>query len=196
MNPAATCRVVETESEREAARRIVRHLYELQGYDMSSKSFERYLAGPSATTFGLFEGDTLYGTISLIRDSVEGLPMDTIYRAELAALRLQGKKLAEVVQFAVDHEIYTTLTGKKPSPFEAAPLFAAVLSYALATSIDYLCISINPKHDRFYSLLGFTQIGEEKQYDSVGAPAIARVLSVEAAQTNPLIAQFLTAQKH
>lgn len=191
MNPLSSCRAIHDAAEREAARDIVRRKYAEQGYDLSIESFKRYLDGPSAVTFGLFEKDTIYGTISVVVDSAAGLPMDSIYADELAPWRSEGKKLAEVVQFAVDNDIFTAVSGKKPSPFEAAPLFRAVLTYALKTHIDYLCISINPKHDRFYGLLGFKQFGKLKHYDSVDAPAIPRALYVPKWSTNPLIKSFL-----
>lgn len=187
----ASSRLLHTDAEYQAARAIVQHMYEMQGYEVNSQSFERYLDSSNAATFGLFKNDTLYGTISIIFDSVHGLPMDSIYASELAPWRSAGKKLVEVVQFAVDHEIFTTISGEKASLFVAIPLFAAVLSRANQENVDYLCISINPKHDRFYSLLGFKQIGEQRHYDSVNAPAIARALSVSDAKNNPVIAQFL-----
>ncbi|MBI5405980.1 hypothetical protein HY972_03020 [Candidatus Kaiserbacteria bacterium] len=186
-----SCRPLRDEEERRAAREIVRRVYEKQGYDVNSGSIARYLDGPDAATFGLFYQDALYATISVVGDGAQGLPMDTIYADELAPWRSEGKKLAEVVQFAVDHDVYVKISGKKPSPFEAAPLFAAVLSHALQKHIDYLCISINPKHDRFYGMLGFKQIGELKHYASVNAPAIARAFYVPDWKTHPFIASFM-----
>ena len=166
------CRVIQNDVDRLAARAIVKRAYEAQGYGTGSR-IAQYLQGPDAITFGLIRDDTLYGTISVVVDSEQGLPMDTIYADELALWRSLGKKLAEVVQFAVDHELYSIRFGKKPSLFSATQLFAATLSCAFQRNIDYLCISINPKHDRFYRMLGFKQIGARKQYESVGAPAIA-----------------------
>jgi len=191
MNPETSCRSLQGEEERHAAREIVRRAYEAQGYDVSSGSIARYLDSPHATTFGLFFGETLYGTISIVLDSEKGLPMDSIYADELAPWRAEGKKLAEVVQFAVDHDAYAAVSGKKPPPFEAAPLFATVLSHAIEAQVAYLCISVNPKHDRFYGMLGFKQIGEMKHYGSVGAPAIARALHVPSQNFHPFIARFM-----
>ena len=166
------CRVIQNDVDRLAARAIVKRAYEAQGYGTGSR-IAQYLQGPDAITFGLIRDDTLYGTISVVVDSEQGLPMDTIYADELSPWRSLGEKLAEVVQFAVDHDVYAAAFGTKPTLFGAVPLFAAALSHALAKNIDYLCISINPKHDHFYNMLGFKQIGARKQYESVGAPAIA-----------------------
>jgi len=172
MSRDSECRVIQNNAERLAARAIVKRAYEAQGYSAGSR-IAQYLQGPDAITFGLIRDGTLYGTISVILDGSERLPMDSIYSEELASLRAEGKKLAEAVQFAVDHELYSIRFKRKPSPFSAMPLFAAILSCALQKSVDYLCISINPKHDNFYRTLGFKQIGARKQYESVGAPAIA-----------------------
>ena len=183
-------RVLQNTEEREAARDIVRKKYEEQGYDVSSGGIAQYLDTPHATIFGIFYEDTLYGTISLVRDSTDGLPMDSLYSNELSLWRSQERKIAEVVQFAVDHDRYTALAGKEPSPFIAAPLLRKVFSYAQEEHIEYLCISINPKHDQFYSMLGFKQIGALKHYPSVNAPAIARALSVADAEKNPFLTTF------
>ncbi len=177
-----TCRILTSDREREAARALVRRKYLAEGYAATDDSIARYLLLPSATTFGLFHDDTLYGTISLVLDNQDGLPMDALYAPELAPWRAEGKRLAEVIQFAVER------TG---SPFEAAPLFAAILARAVEEQLDYLCISVNPKHDRFYALLGFKQIGEMKHYASVDAPAIARALHVPTQKEHPLLAGFL-----
>lgn len=185
------CRELEDEGERLAARRIVERAYAAQGYDTKNGAIAAYLQGSGAATFGLFANETLYGTLSLVPDGPDGLPMDAIYRKELAPWRAEGKKLAEVVQFAVDHETYRRAAGKNPSPLVAVPLFVAVLSRAIKAGLDYLCISINPAHDRFYDMLGFKQIGPLKQYDSVNAPAIARALYVPHWQQNPTIKTFL-----
>ncbi|HUY62382.1 MAG TPA: hypothetical protein VMV50_01145 [Candidatus Paceibacterota bacterium] len=167
---------------------MVAKAYAAQGYAVGTDAITRYLDGPHATTFGLFAGAVLYGTLSVVRDSEEGLPMSTLYARELASVRAGGKQLAEVVQFAVDHDRYADATGKRASPFVASPLFSAVLAHAHECGIDYLCIAINPKHDRFYRLLGFEQIGEQKHYAAVDAPAIARALYVPGRSARSLAA--------
>ncbi|MBU6214716.1 hypothetical protein KGM48_02625 [Patescibacteria group bacterium] len=178
------CRQLSTDGERRAAMDLVRRAYEAEGYRVTD-SISKYLDAPGARTFGLFRNETLIGTLSIVPDT-EGLPMDSLYARELAPWRASGKTLAEVVQFAVDR-------NERHSPFAAAPLFAAVLTYARQLGVDYLCISINPKHDRFYSLLGFKKIGEEKQYAAVNAPAIARALPLSRWSMPPLLQPFFSA---
>jgi hypothetical protein len=169
-------RLITEAEELQAARALVTRRYAAQGY-ATDGAFDAYLENPATTTFGLFEGDILCGTISLVPDGQQGLPMDSVYREELAPLRAKGKRLAEVVQFAVDDERHTGLSALAGS-LVAIPLFGDVLSRAIEQHIDTLCISINPKHDRFYAMLGFREIGALKQYGAVEAPAIGRVLDV------------------
>src|SRR3989344_1239458 len=123
MSKDPECRVIQNNAERLAARAIVKRAYEAQRYSAGSR-IAQYLQGPDAITFGLIRDDTLYGTISVVVDSEQGLPMDTIYADELSPWRSLGEKLAEVVQFAVDHELYSIRFGKKPSLFSATQLFA------------------------------------------------------------------------
>ncbi|MEK7604205.1 MAG: hypothetical protein AAB442_00130 [Patescibacteria group bacterium] len=179
------CVVLTLPAEKQAAQDIVRRVYAAQGYDLSEGVFVRFLRTPNAVVWGLFEEDVLFGTISIIPDSEAGLPMDSLYAEELAPFRAEGKKIAEVVQFAIDH------TLKKPSPFEAVPLLITVLSYARTQKIDTICISIHPKHSQFYHMLGFEKIGDLKQYQAVAAPAVAYALPLVAWETNPFFGNFL-----
>ncbi len=179
MNPTVVCKVLETPHEKSAAHAIVKRLYLAEGYAIGEEyeGIAGIARGPHARLFGLYSRETLFGTVAVVTDSEKGLPMDSIYKDELNELRRQNARLVEVVQFAVDHEAYQSFFGKK-APFIAANLFAEVLSFALRESVDYLCVSINPKHDTFYAALGFIQTGEQKTYPLVNAPAIARVLYV------------------
>jgi hypothetical protein len=190
MNTGTTCRAVLNEEKKSAARDIVLRIYKAQGYDFSGETFKRYLDGRDSVTFGLFHGDTFYGTISVVSDSINGLPMDNIYSDELALWRTERKRFAEVIQLAVDHDLYTTRLKKKPSLFSAVPLFAATLLHAIEKDLEYLCILINPKHESFYSMIGFKQIGPRKQYASVGAPAVAYAFYVPEWRKHPILAGF------
>ncbi len=185
MTHVNSCRVLTNAKERAAARAIVRRAYAAQGYD-TSDAISRYLEDDSATTFGLFRDDTLYGTISIVIDSADGLPMDAIYTEELSTWRAGRTRIAEVVQFAVDPD------QRAGSPFETAPLFAAVLARAIEARVRHLCISINPKHDRFYRMLGFEQVGALKHYGSVDAPAIACAFYVPNWNRHPFVASLVT----
>lgn len=184
-------RILHTDTERQAARDVVKRNYERQGYISDGRGIASYLNTPGATTFGFFYSGTLCGTISIVFDGSEGLPLDSTYADELTPWRAAGKKLAEVVQFAVDHEAYATVSGEKASPLLTVPLFAMIFSHALQEKVDYLCITVHPHHGRFYKLLGFAQIGEPKQYASINTDSIACALSVPEWRTSPAVETFL-----
>lgn len=140
-----------------------------------------YLTSPSAATFTGRLGGTVVATISVIGDSEKGLPMDSIYRAELDALRKEGGRLAEVGQFAVDREQLAEQLPTFPPLAVTTNLFKLVLKHSISEQIDRLCIAINPKHAAFYQGLGFVQIGALKHYPSVAnAPALAFALDVDS----------------
>lgn len=82
-------------------------------------------------------------------------------------------------------------TEKSRSPFEAAPLLSAVVSLASEKGVDYLCISVNPKHDSFYRRIGFTQVGTERRYGAVEAPAIGRLVYLPEWKNTPFVSAFL-----
>ena len=187
MTDSIHCSLLLSPEDRRQAREIVRILYEQQGYytAQGATNIQQSLAQSAPTIFGAFIADRLFGTISVVEDGPAGLPMDSIYKAELEPLR-RAKRIAEVVQFAVDKERYARAGGRAPL-LPAISLFGAVLSYALWRKLDYLCISVNPKHARFYRLLGFHQIGAEKTYGAVSAPAIAYALSIPQWEKQSLV---------
>ena len=191
MKIGTECRSLRTDAEHGTAREVVRRQYEKQGYISDGRGIASYLETPDAATFGLFYDETLCGTISIVFDSPKGLPMDSTYADELAPWRAAGKKLAEVVQFAADNEAYANVSGEKAPAFLTTPLFAAVFSRALRENVDYLCITVNPKHERFYRLLGFVRIGGPKQYASVNAGSVACAFYLPEWDTHPAIETFL-----
>ena len=113
--------------------------------------------------------DAVGATLSLLRDSPRGLPVDALYRSELTALRARGLRLAEVGALAVDR------------PWRGAalalmrPLVQLLGIYARDVGgVDELCIAVHPRHAPFYErAFGFARFGAEKAYGAVkGAPAV------------------------
>lgn len=110
---------------------------------------------------------TVLSTMTFIPDTPEfGLPMDDIYNAELDTLRRKGHKIAEIGSLATRFDY----RGQNLIMF----LAKAIFQYAVITGIDDLCITVNPKHVRFYkTIFLFVPFGEKRFYDKVGAPAVA-----------------------
>ena len=108
------------------------------------------------------------GTVSLVFDSTALLPCDEIYSAELAGLRAQGRRMAEVTRLAIDerHQLSSTLLIR---------LFNFIYIFARRVNgLDDFVIEVNPRHVAYYRrLLGFVQEGPERPCPRVrGAPAV------------------------
>ena len=179
-----TYRTAVTPEDREEAIKLVTDVYTAEGYiDPSADrpaGISDYINQPQSTTVMAYVDDWFCGTITIVRDSDQGLPMDVIYHDELAGFREQQVALAEVCQFAVlqkptDHEKLSHRTNLDVS----LGLLSHTIHLALSEQIACLCFTINPKHQLFYRSLGCEQIGEEKSYPFVNnAPALAFSLAV------------------
>jgi N-acyl-L-homoserine lactone synthetase len=97
------------------------------------------------------------GTIRFTRDSSRGLHTENF--ADLAALRLQGRKLGEGSRFAVLPE-YRGKTKKI-----SLGLLKILHNYAVHQGLNDLCISSAAnKVVEVYKAMGYYQIGETKYY--------------------------------
>lgn len=175
------CRKLTQSFEKESAALIVNKKYSEQGYGPQGldKEIGTYLTAESSLVFWAFVDNVMYGTVSIVFNDNSSLPMDQLYKEEVDILRKENYKVAEVVQFAVDQDISKKYLSFAEASLSAAPLFGIVLAYAKEKGVDYLCISVNPKHVNFYSQIGFHIIGDEKYYTSVNAPAVAMCLSIK-----------------
>lgn len=174
---------------------LIHQQYEKQGYTRDAQGFEQlvaYLALPSTTTFVARKNTLLLGTISIMADAAHGIPMAAAFPQEIAALREEHRRLAEVSQLAIDGALVTP--RERLDILQA--LFSLVFHHARHTAIEYMCIAINPKHEKLYNALSFTTFGVREAYRAVsGAPAIAKYLDIQAAAqqsvSNPLIQHIL-----
>lgn len=108
----------------------------------------------------LFKGEgKVVGTISLVLDGPMGLPMEEFCGEEIAKLRSEGRKLAEVVALALDPE-YT-----KYKVF--LHLFKLLFQFALMKGVTDLCCSVTERHISFYrKVCLFEPIGELRPYSA------------------------------
>lgn len=180
------CRRATSQEELELARNIVLAEYIRSGYitEASVRSGEPNIL-PSDTSVGSPQSITLIvphagkvvGTVSVILDSPTGFPMDSLYHAELDQLRQEGKRLAEIVQLATDQDFVADLSRIGGKLSLLISLFRGVLRVGKEHTLDGFCITVNPKHDQFYTEMGFSSLGEEKQYGALGgAPTLAKIL--------------------
>lgn len=188
------------------AQRVLRDEYAKQGYiepdAKQAYALARFLSLPVTTTFIAQWQQAIIGTISLIKDSAEGLPMDVLYRTEVDGLRQAGQQVAEVGQLALDSQALSQYPKLKPLVRLdiLTSLFSLIFHRALELKIDTLCITINPKHERLYNFLSFESLGPLRMYAAVnGAPALAKALDLERAQKlrikHPLVRKILGTPK-
>ncbi len=110
--------------------------------------------------------------VTLVEDSMLGLPMDEVYKSELDHLRRRRRYLAEATMF---HAKKLLLTLR---------LFKVTFDYLRsATPVDELVACFNPKHQILYDFLQLKPLGRLKVHTrATSNPAIARHLNVEETQ--------------
>jgi hypothetical protein len=171
------CGLASTTADLDAAFRLVHDQYVALGYMHPHPSGRRiglHHSLPTTKVFVCKSGDEVIGTVSLILDSLLELPCDELYRRELAPLRAAGRRLAEVSALAVHERCRTRDLGV------LMRLVHLVVAYASRIAqVDDLCITVNPRHARFYELLRFRRFGAIKPHPAVqDAPAVPLVLDL------------------
>ena len=166
----------------DAAFRLVHDQYVWRGYMTPTPSGRRlsvHHALPTTKVFVANRLDRLVGTLTLVQDSLLGLPLDDLYRDEVAELRDRGRRIAEVAALA------TAGDCRRTGIAVVSHLMRMVVTYALKIAgINDLCITVNPRHVEFYrTCLRFEAIGPERAYGKVnGAPAVAMRLDLDVAR--------------
>jgi hypothetical protein len=162
----------------DAAFRLVHDQYVWREYmapEASGRRVNIRHALPSTRVFVACAPTRLVGTVSLFRDSVLGLPMDDLYRAELDLLRADGRQLAEVSHLA------TAPGGRVIGLAVLMRLFRVMVLYAAEfAGLDDLCLVISPRHAAFYeTYIECDVIGDVRFYRTVGVPAVAMRLDLQ-----------------
>ncbi len=125
---------------------------------------------PESATFAAKVPGRVVATFSVIPDTPSlGLPMDTLYAAELARLRARGRRPAEVSGLAVDPAF------RPLSLLLILNLVRMLHAYAQATGVTDLVVACHPRHARLYErLFLFDPFGPLRTYRAVNdAPAVA-----------------------
>lgn len=129
---------------------------------------------PTTEVFVVKDRGQVVCTMSLVRDAMLGVPMESIYTNEINQRRRMGIRLAEVSCLAFDRkEEYSSFAG-------LSRLMAFTAQCAVRRGVHQLVIAVHPRHASFYRrFLAFEYIGEEKIYAAVrGNPAVAMVLDL------------------
>jgi hypothetical protein len=164
-------------SELEQAFELLAGNYRARGYeDQTDKPFRFTLfhALPDTVTLVAVDEQRVLATLTLVPDSdVLGLPMESIYGAEVAQLRQSGRRPAEAIGLAD-----TDLTIREfVQVFKA--LIKLAMQYHARRGGDSWIIAVNPRHSSFYQkVLGFTPLGPQRSYPAVrNHPAEAHLLT-------------------
>lgn len=183
-DPAPSTRLVfkiaETREELEACFRLLHDVYVQRGYmqrDPSGMRVTIYHALPTTTILcAKFDGKVV-GTLSLIRESAIGFPLQRVF--DLSSVRARRGNIAEVSALAIHPEFQHGGTV-------LFPLMKMIYEYS-TTLFDtrHLVIAINPRHIETYeALLFFRRLSGNivESYDFVnGAPAIGATLDLKHA---------------
>ncbi|PKO56121.1 MAG: hypothetical protein CVU28_04075 [Betaproteobacteria bacterium HGW-Betaproteobacteria-21] len=174
-------KLAETESELEACFHLLHEAYVDAGFmrpDPSNMRVTIYHALPTTSTLLCKHGNRVVGTLSLIRESAMGFPLQRIF--DLEAIRHAGGNVAEVSALAIDRRF------RSASGTILLPLIKFMYEYATRQfDTRHLVIAVNPRHVGFYeTVLCFRRLAQRpvEHYDFVnGAPAVGAHLDLGAA---------------
>lgn len=174
-------KIAETKEELEACFSLLHDAYVDSGFmkpDPSGMRLTIYHALPTTTTLcAKFDGKVV-GTISLIRESELGVPLQQIF--DLTAVREKDGNIAEASALAI-HPKFRRTGGTI-----LFPLMKFMYEYCTRLfDTRHLVIAVNPSHIEMYeSLLFFKRLTSTivEKYDFVnGAPAVGATLDLKHA---------------
>lgn len=178
-DPRLVLKIAETQEELEACFKLLHDAYVSSGFmkpDASGLRVTTYHALPTTTTLcAKFDGEVV-GTLSLIRESVFGFPLQAVF--DLSEVRAKGGKIAEVSALAV-HPSF-----RKTGGAILFPLMKFMYDYC-TTFFDtrHVVIAVNPDRIEMYeSLLFFKRLKSSfvANYDFAnGAPAVGATLDLK-----------------
>jgi len=149
-------RLARTTEERLGAFQLIHNAYVRAGLGAPNVVGMRVTPYQVLPTSQIFVGvlqDEVVSTVSLIGDGELGLPMESMFSEEVAQLRGEGERMAEVSCLADRRQ-----DGKRfLATFRA--LTKLMAQFARYEGIQSLMITVNPRHVRFYTKeLGFLPI--------------------------------------
>jgi hypothetical protein len=161
-------RLATTEDRRKSASLLIEKMYSWRGYETDALN-----ADPNKITLVAHHDSTVAGTVTLGLDSPKGLVVDELYKEEVDALRVQGRKIAELTKLAVDE------SSASKSVLAALFHIAFIYAFHIHKYTDFV-IEVNPRHALFYKrMLGFNLLGNERLCPRVGAPAVLLHLDLD-----------------
>jgi len=192
---AVTYKIASAKEELEQSYQLVRESYVkvgLEAPDGESVRFTKYHLMPNTKVFvaihraeldkekpdysKLKQPGDIIGTLTLVRDSAFGLPMEEVCADSVNAIREAGGSPAEVIALAVEprfrsHNIMMYL-------------YKLMFEYARLCDVTDITCSVTKRHIRFYrTMLMFQPMGELEVYDAAnGLEVQCHRLNVEEAR--------------
>lgn len=142
--------------------------------------FTPYHCMPSTTTLIARWNNKIIATVSAIRDSALGLPMDSIF--DLSPYRQAGQRLTEVSSLAIHPDF------RKQKGYLLFPLIRYLWMYCLKYfGTDTWVIAVNPSMSDFYEALLLFKRLEKKAVEGYrfveGAPAVGELIDLKNSST-------------
>jgi len=166
-------KVSENQSEREAAFRLLHQVYYrsgLTGNDTCGmRVLKHHLSEQTDVMVAKRNGEVVF-TMSLIRDAEHGMPLESLFAAEVKTMRATGMQLAEVSSLASDN----SLESKSEQFGLLVKMISLTLQAARRRGVDRLLLAVHPRHARVYQrLFGCVICSEVREYAAVkGNPAV------------------------
>ena len=162
------------------AYRLVHDVFLGRGFiepDPSRMRVRIYETTPETATFIAKVEDRVVAVLSVVEDSSDlGLPSDGAFKDELDTLRDAGRRLCEVTNQAVAEDY-----RKSAVPTE---LMRCAIAVSLTGGYHEAIATISPRHNGFYDLLGFRQIGSRRSYSkTIDDPVIALSMDIDQYRT-------------
>jgi hypothetical protein len=150
----------------EEAYQLVASSYRACGYEPPSSSglrFTPYHVLPDTVTLVAKHARRVVATLALVPDNILlGLPMESIYGAEIRQLRQEGRRLVEATSLA------DTDLGLREFIQVFVTLIKLAMQYHVSQQGDTWVITVNPRHRNFYrKVLGFVPLGPCRAYPTV-----------------------------
>lgn len=166
-----TFQLARTKEDLEAAFKLLHNAYVEQGFIEPQDSGMRFIiqhALPTTSILVAKMNDMVVGTISVMRDTPLGLPMEKVF--DISHLKVKGQRVSEFSSLAIHPDFRRSMSGVIFFPLT---LYAANFAKN-CFGTDYLVFNLYPHHADFYNaIFGSTYLKSQKAIadDYLGAPA-------------------------
>lgn len=158
-----------------AAQELVGRRYAWRGYQTDAQAPSANSCSDDGSRVVLLAqyAGRLMGTLTVRRDTAQGLLAEKAYADQVHEMRTDGRRIGELVKLAIEEAV----------DWRAA-LDALVQSAYLVTRVVQgltdVVIEVNPRHVRFYQrVFGFVLAGAERFCERAGAPCVLLALDLE-----------------